>query len=540
MFTAKPTSRSVFFSLLLLLLLAIFTAISLSSEPTAPDEDIDDLGDLQELIALDEEADLSSEGGRHESKDKPSGAELLSRAQRIVLELNSDNAKRAIDGNEYVLVLGYAPWSETSAELMPRFAEAATALKESGSPVLMAKVDAERHPKIASNLGIKGFPTMLLFVNGSSQPYTGGFSAQEIVIWTKKKTGAPVLRINSINEATGILQKHSMFVVGLFEGFEGPDYEEYKKAAQIDNEIQFIETSSAEILKVLFPDAKPAKLFLGLVKSEPEKYTSFEGTFNANEILQFLEDNKFPLVSVLTELNSAKVFSSASKLQVFVFAEPDAFKELLEPLQGVAKEYKSKIMLIYADIRDDNLVKPFLTLFGLEEPKDIVVIAFNYTIGSKYLLESTATPRSIKGFCLGVLDGTVPPYYKSQPAPDNKDASILAVVGKTFDDLILNSQKNILLEVHTPWCITCDTTSKQMEKLAKHFKGLENLVFARIDASENEHPKLQVDDYPALLFYSARDKSNPIKFPTKSSLKDLATLINKRLKEQDAEIKDEL
>ncbi|XP_019194163.1 PREDICTED: protein disulfide isomerase-like 1-6 isoform X2 [Ipomoea nil] len=464
MFTAKPTSRSVFFSLLLLLLLAIFTATSLSSEPTAPDEDSGDLGDLQELIALDEEADLSSEGGRHESKDKPSGAELLSRAHRIVLELNSDNTKSAIDE--------------------------------------------------AKN--------------------------QEIVIWRKKKTGAPVLRINSINEATGILQKHSMFVVGLFEGFEGPDYEEYKKAAQIDNEIQFIETSSAEILKVLFPDAKPAKLFLGLVKSEPEKYTSFEGTFNANEILQFLEDNKFPLVSVLTELNSAKVFSSASKLQVFVFAEPDAFKELLEPLQGVAKEYKSKIMLIYADIRDDNLVKPFLTLFGLEEPKDIVVIAFNYTIGSKYLLESTATPRSIKGFCLGVLDGTVPPYYKSQPAPDNKDASILAVVGKTFDDLILNSQKNILLEVHTPWCITCDTTSKQMEKLAKHFKGLENLVFARIDASENEHPKLQVDDYPALLFYSARDKSNPIKFPTKSSLKDLATLINKRLKEQDAEIKDEL
>lgn len=31
-----------------------------------------------------------------------------------------------------------------------------------------------------------------------------------------------------------------------------------------------------------------------------------------------------------------------------------------------------------------------------------------------------------------------------------------------------------------------------MEKLAKHFKGLENLAFARIDASVNEHPKLQV------------------------------------------------
>lgn len=46
-------------------------------------------------------------------------------------------------------------------------------------------------------------------------------------------------------------------------------------------------------------------------------------------------------------------------------------------------------------------------------------------------------------------------------------------------------------QVHTPWCINCETTSKHVEKLAKHFKSLDNLVFARIDASANEHPKLQ-------------------------------------------------
>ena len=47
-------------------------------------------------------------------------------------------------------------------------------------------------------------------------------------------------------------------------------------------------------------------------------------------------------------------------------------------------------------------------------------------------------------------------------------------------------------QVHTPWCITCEATSKNVEKLAKHFKDFDNIVFARIDASANEHPKLQV------------------------------------------------
>lgn len=108
---------------------------------------------------------------------RSSEAEVLTKAQRIVLELNHDNTKRVIERHEFVLVLGYAPWCSRSAELMPQFAEAATSLKELGSPLLLAKLDAERHPKTALSLEIKGFPTLLLFVNGTSQVYTGGFSA---------------------------------------------------------------------------------------------------------------------------------------------------------------------------------------------------------------------------------------------------------------------------------------------------------------------------------------------------------------------------
>lgn len=87
--------------------------------------------------------------------------------------------------------------------------------------------------------------------------------------------------------------------------------------------------------------------------------------------------------------------------QVYVFAEADEFKKLTEPLQEVARKFKSKvitdqrnhcrfsfhcynlislkhhfpvqIMLVLVDIKEDNLAKPFLTLFGLEESEDIVV-----------------------------------------------------------------------------------------------------------------------------------------------------------------------
>lgn len=45
-------------------------------------------------------------GGEEQQKE----AEVLSKAQRIVLELNNHNLRSVNDQNEFVLILGYAPW----------------------------------------------------------------------------------------------------------------------------------------------------------------------------------------------------------------------------------------------------------------------------------------------------------------------------------------------------------------------------------------------------------------------------------------------
>ncbi|XP_037493492.1 protein disulfide isomerase-like 1-6 [Jatropha curcas] len=521
MFSRNPTSKFIFLSLTVLLLLTSKISVSASDESEIDTENDDE---LKELIAIDEQGE---EEDQQQQQVQQKEAEVLSKAQRIVVELNSDNAKMVINDNEFVMILGYAPWCPRSAELMPQFAEAANKLKELGSTLLMSKLDAERYPKAASMLGIKGFPTLLLFVNGSSQAYTGGFSAEDLVIWTRKKTGVPIMRISSVTEAEGFLKKYHTFVLCLLEKFEGHDYEEFVKAATIDNELQFVEVSDPLVAKVLFPDIKSSNFF-GIVKSEPEKYTAYEGTFEMEKLLQFVEHNKFPLVTRLTELNSVRVYSSPIKLQAMIFAEADNFRNLIGPLQEVARKFKSEIMFIYIDVADENLAKPFLTLFGLEDVKNTVVTAFDNRINSRYLLESDPTPSNIEEFCSALLHGSQSPYFKSQPIPDNNATGVQIIVGKTFDDLVLSSPKNVLLEVYTPWCINCETTSKQVEKLAKHFKGLENLVIGKIDASANEHPKLQVDDYPTLLFYPEGINA------------DLAAVINKHLRAKKQASKDEL
>jgi protein disulfide-isomerase A1 len=115
-------------------------------------------------------------------------------------------------------------------------------------------------------------------------------------------------------------------------------------------------------------------------------------------------------------------------------------------------------MLIYIDISNENLAMPFLTLFGIEDAKKTVVAAFDNNLNSKYLLESDPSPSNIEEFCFGLAHGTVSAYYKSQPIPDNQNASVVAVVGRTFDEVVLRSSENVLLEV-------CEWNSSSEPKL---------------------------------------------------------------------------
>ncbi|GLJ30324.1 hypothetical protein SUGI_0599850 [Cryptomeria japonica] len=399
-----------------------------------------------------------------------------------------------------------------------------TTLKEIGSPILLAKLDGDRHTRAASKYGIKGFPSLLFFVNGTWQSYTGGFTGDEIVIWARKKTGVPTVRLSSSSEAEEFSKRNQTLAVGLFKKFEGIAYEEFVKAAREDNDVQFVEVDNLEVAKFLSPEMNHLPNSLGLIKSEPENFVLFEGEFKKENILQFVELNKHPLITRVNAHNSARVLSSPIKLQVLIFAEPHDHESIISVSQAAAKNYKSKMIFLLIDSTDENLAKPLLTLFGLEPTKPTVT-AFDNSVGSKYLLESNITPLALEDFCSKLYAGNLLPYYKSEPIPTENKGDVQDVVGKTFDDIILKSSEDVLLEVHAPWCVNCKAVTKLMEKVAKHFKGETSLVIARIDGSSNEHANFQVNNYPSLLFYRAGKKEAPINVSTKSSLKDLIQFI---------------
>ena len=54
--------------------------------------------------------------------------------------------------------------------------------------------------------------------------------------------------------------------------------------------------------------------------------------------------------------------------------------------------------------------------------------------------------------CAGFISGELVPEYKSEPIPsDPIEDDVHIVVGKSFDDVVLDDNKDVFLEVYAPW-----------------------------------------------------------------------------------------
>ncbi len=60
------------------------------------------------------------------------------------------------------------------------------------------------------------------------------------------------------------------------------------------------------------------------------------------------------------------------------------------------------------------------------------------------------TEQNVKQFLDSLLAGTEKPHYRSPKAPEDNTGPVLVVVGNTFDELVMNNDKDVLVEFYAP------------------------------------------------------------------------------------------
>jgi len=97
------------------------------------------------------------------------------------------------------------------------------------------------------------------------------------------------------------------------------------------------------------------------------------------------------------------------------------------------------------------------------------------------------TVDDITKFVADFNDGKLTPFQKSEAIPEDNSGPVKVVVGHSFEDIVLDSTKDVLVKYYAPWCGHCQKLAPHWEELGTHVKDVSDIVIAKYDATLNEN-----------------------------------------------------
>jgi len=422
-----------------------------------------------------------------------------------VLVLTDDNFQEAIDAHEHILVEFYAPWCGHCKSLAPEYAKAAGKLAEAGSPIMLAKVDATEQKKIAETHEVRGYPTLKFFKKGRAMDYMGGRTADTIVSWLEKKTGPPAAALATEDEAKKFIEDNKVAVIGFFKDQDSAEAKNFLEVAGTMDDVKFAITSEAAV----FTANKVEKDGVVLFKAFDEGRNDYDGAAEADALSAFITANSLPLVIEFNHDTAQKIFSGEVKnhLLLFVSQKSEDFPAQKEVAAKIAADYKNKVLFVTVDA-DEEDHKRILEFFGMKEDEvpGMRLIRLEEDM-AKYRPESAALEEAnIRKFVGDFLDGKLKQHLLSEEVPEDWDKEpVKVLVGKNFEEVAMNKDKNVLVEFYAPWCGHCKQLSPIWDQLGEAYKDHENIVIAKMDSTANELETVKVQGFPTLKYFMAGD-----------------------------------
>ena len=438
-----------------------------------------------------------------------------------VLVLKEDNFKDAISKFDFVLVEFYAPWCGHCKKLAPEYSKAAKELKGLDSPVPLAKVDATENANLGKEYGVQGYPTLKFFVKGSPIDYNGGRTSADIVNWVKKKTGPPSTTLNGADHLAELRQANKVLAV-FFGAEDHADFGAFKDAALSLDAVAFAHSHDSALRDTHGADV--------VVFTQHDNGShQFTEAITKDSVLAHIASVRFPLVMDFEGDEAIeRVFGNEQPAIVYF---SDSETEFNPVFTSVAESDNSNTpaLLFFTSKVTSGLGQRLSDYIGVKaesSPALWIIHPANRDL-SKYQFTGEYTQEGVAQFIANWRAGSLEKIYKSEDIPEKNDEPVKVVVGKSYDSIVKNSGKFVLLEFYAPWCGHCKSLAPIYEDLAKQHAGNDKLVIAKIDATANEIPGVAVQGFPTIKFFIPGQDA-PVDFSGDRTIEGF----NKFLKEQ--------
>ncbi|XP_076146232.1 protein disulfide-isomerase A4 [Alosa pseudoharengus] len=448
------------------------------------------------------------------------------------LVLTKDNFDEVVNNADIILVEFYAPWCGHCKRLAPEYEKAAKELSTRTPPIPLAKVDATVEPELATKYDVSGYPTLKMFRKGKPFEYNGPRENFGIVDYMSDQAGPPSKQIQSLKQVQELVKDgDDAIIVGVFSSEGDSALEVYMEACNVlRDDYKFRHTFSSDVAKFLKASSghvvmmQPEKF---RSKHEPEsKSLAIKDSTSSSEIQDFFKKNVLPLVGHRKKSNDAKRYTKRPLVVVyygvdFSFDYRKATQFWRSKVLEVAKDFPEYMFAI----ADEEDYSDELKSLGLNDSGEEVNAAILGDGGKKYAMEPEEFDSEVlRDFVMAFKKGKLKAIVKSQPIPKSNKGPVKVVVGKTFDEIVMDKKKDVLIEFYAPWCGHCKKLEPDYIALGKKYKNEKNLVIAKMDTTANDvpHESYKVEGFPTIYFAPSNKKESPIKF--EGGKRDVETL----------------
>lgn len=443
-----------------------------------------------------------------------------------VLEYTDANFESKIGDHDIALAEFYAPWCGHCKKLAPEYEKAATKLKSNDPPIALIKVDCTAEKATCDKFGVSGFPTLKIFRHGQvSQDYDGPREAEGIVKYMRGQAGPSAKEIKNLKEFEKFISSEEGSVFGFFEG-ESKLKDSFLKVADTERDrFRFGYTSNSEVIKKAgYTDDivvyVPKKLHN---KFDPDEF-KYDGNYDTDKIKEFLVHETTGLAGVRTQGN---LFQYDRQPLFIIYYNVDYVKDpkgsnyWRNRVLKVAQDFKRKA---HFAVSNKEEFAQEIEQYGLSERKDSdkpIVAAM--TKDGKFPLNKEFSIENLKEFVELVLSGKAESYMKSEPVP-TEQGDLKVAVGKNFKELIMDADKDALIEFYAPWCGHCKSLAPKYEELATKLAD-EDVTIAKFDATANDVPPIfEVRGFPTL-YWLPKNTKTPIPYSGAREVKDFIKFI---------------
>ncbi|CAL8238062.1 unnamed protein product, partial [Lota lota] len=398
-------------------------------------------------------------------------------------------------------------------------------------------VDCTANPDTCRGFGASAYPLLKVFRNGvDAGSYDGPRTTEGMVHYMKKRAGPDSVLLRTEEDLQAFVNNYDPSIVGFFPPDSAGLPEFLKAAALLREQFRFAHSVDPDLGRPYSLQQHGVLLFRPprLSSRFEEDSVLFKDQVTVAALRRFIRDNLYGLCPHLTLENKDRL-RVRDLLTVYYNLDyrlnPTGSKYWRNRVMKVVSRYSSR-GLSFAVANKHDFLSELEEDFGLgmSESAELPLVTIQTRLGHKFTMreEFTRDGSSLERFLDDYFSGLLKRFIKSQSVPENNNSPVKVVVAESFEDVVNQPDKDVLVQFFSPRCPHCKKLSPVYTELAQQLYLDPNLIIAEMDATANDVPLgYDVQGFPTIYFAPAGKKDQPIRYEGTRELKDLVRFLKR-------------